>query len=398
MMNCRTAGLLPAAVMLSAFAIGQTGLATAAPVDVKGVKPITLIEGISEYELPNGLRVLLFPDASKPTVTVNMTIMVGSRQEGYGETGMAHLLEHMLFKGSRRYPEPTSISVAMKERGANFNASTWLDRTNYHETLPSSDANLEFAIQLEADRLINSYIRGADLKSEMTVVRNEFEMGENDPESILMQKMIATAYEWHNYGKSTIGNRADIERVPIESLHDFYTRFYQPDNVILVVAGKFESKKTLEWVAKYFGPIPRPERPLNTTYTEEPPQDGERIVRLRRVGSTAEVGAVYHIPAGGDPEYPAVEVLAQILADDPAGRLYKSLVETKKAAVVYGDTFSLHDPGLLLVMARVSPGQNAEKVLVSMMDTIADVAKKGVTKAQTERIKLQILKQREMAA
>src|SRR5580704_8479107 len=247
MMNCRTAGLLPAAVMLSAFAIGQTGLATAAPVDVKGVKPITLIEGISEYELPNGLRVLLFPDASKPTVTVNMTIMVGSRQEGYGETGMAHLLEHMLFKGSRLYPDPTSIPAAMKERGALSNASTWLDRTNYHETLPASDANLDFAIQLEADRLVNSYIRGADLKSEMTVVRNEFEMGENDPEGILLQRMMAVAYEWHNYGKSTIGNRADIERVPIENLHEFYTRFYQPDNAILSLPASSIPRRPSSW-------------------------------------------------------------------------------------------------------------------------------------------------------
>lgn len=393
----RIAALAPVIVLL-AFGLIETGFAASAPVGVNGVKPVTSVEGISEYELPNGLRVLLFPDPSKPSVTVNMTVLVGSRQEGYGETGMAHLLEHMLFKGSRKYPEPTSIPSAMKERGAQFNASTWLDRTNYHETLPASDANLEFAIQLEADRLINSFIRGADLKSEMTVVRNEFEMGENDPESILMQRMIATAYEWHNYGKSTIGNRADIERVPIENLHDFYTRFYQPDNTILVVAGKFEPKKALEWVVKYFGPIPRPERQLNTTYTEEPPQDGERIVRLRRVGSTAAVGAVYHIPAGGDPDFPAVEVLTQILADEPSGRLYKSLIETKKAATVFGDAFSLHDPGVLLLMARVSPGQNPDKVLTAMMDTIAEVAKKGVTKAETERIKQQILKRREIAA
>jgi zinc protease len=397
-MNCRTAGLLPAAVVLSAFAIGQTGLATAAPVDVKGVKPITLIEGISEYELPNGLRVLLFPDASKPTVTVNMTIMVGSRQEGYGETGMAHLLEHMLFKGSRLYPDPTSIPAAMKERGALSNASTWLDRTNYHETLPASDANLDFAIQLEADRLVNSYIRGADLKSEMTVVRNEFEMGENDPEGILLQRMMAVAYEWHNYGKSTIGNRADIERVPIENLHEFYTRFYQPDNAILVIAGKFNPKKALELAAKYFGPIPRPDRQLNSTYTEEPPQDGERIVRLRRVGSVAVVGAVYHIPAGGDPDFPAAEVLSQILTDDPSGRLYKSLVETKLAASVNGDAWSLHDPGILILLARVAQGQNPEHVLDVLKATVADVAKKGVTKQETERIKQQILKQREMAA
>jgi zinc protease len=378
--------------------VGLNVSAVAAPVSVEGAKPVTSIEGITEYELANGLHVLLFPDPSKPSVTVNMTVLVGSRHEGYGETGMAHLLEHMLFKGSRKYPEPTSIPSAMKERGAQYNASTWLDRTNYHETLPANDANLEFAIQLEADRLVNSYIRGADLKSEMTVVRNEFEMGENSPESILMQRMIAASYEWHSYGKSTIGNRADIERVPIENLHDFYTRFYQPDNTLLVVAGKFEPKKALEMVVKYFGPIPRPERQLNSTWTEEPPQDGERSVRLRRVGSTAVVGAVYHIPAGGDPDFPAVEVLAQILSDEPSGRLYKALIETKKAATVEGAAFSLHDPGMLLLMARVPPGQEPEKTLKALTDTIAEVARKGVTKAEVERIKQQILKQRELTA
>lgn len=395
-MDWRNAGLLRAAVVLSALAVNQAGLQAAEPVSVPGVKPVTSIEGITEYELPNGFKVLLFPDASKPTVTVNMTVLVGSRHEGYGEAGMAHLLEHMLFKGTPHYPEPTSIPSAMKERGAHFNASTWLDRTNFHETLPATDSNLDFAIQLEADRLVNSFIRGADLKSEMTVVRNEFEMGENNPEMILMQRMVAAAYEWHNYGKSTIGNRADIERVPIENLHEFYVRYYQPDNAMLVVAGKFEPKKVLELVAKYFGRIPRPERQLNSTYTEEPPQDGERIVRLRRVGNVAVVGVTYHVPAGGEADFPAVEVLTNILSDDPAGRLYKSLVETKKAATVYGETWSLHDPSVMILMARVAAGQNPEQVLTAMQATIADVAKNGVTKEETERIKQQILKQREI--
>jgi zinc protease len=395
-MDWRKTGLLPAAVVLSAFAMAQSRLQAASSPEVPGVKQVTSIEGITEYALPNGFKVLLFPDSSKPTVTVNMTVLVGSRHEGYGEAGMAHLLEHMLFKGTPRYSEPTAIPSAMKERGAHFNASTWVDRTNFHETLPSTDANLEFAIQLEADRLLNSFIRGADLKSEMTVVRNEFEMGENNPEGILLQRMVAVAYEWHNYGKSTIGNRADIERVPIENLRDFYVRYYQPDNAILVVAGKFDSKKVLELVSKYFGRLPRPERQLNSNYTEEPPQDGERIVRLRRVGDVAVVGATYHVPAGGEADFPAVEVLANILSDEPSGRLYKSLVETKKAANVYGETWSLHDPGVMILMARVAQGQSPEKVMKDMLATIADVAKKGVTKAETQRIKQQILKQREM--
>jgi len=398
-MDWRRAGLWPAAVIVSALACDRVPVFAAdSGTGVKGVTQVTSIEGITEYKLENGLRILLFPDPSKPKVTVNMTVLVGSRHEGYGEAGMAHLLEHMLFKGTPNFSGPKAIPSALDQRGATYNASTWVDRTNYHETLPANDSNLEFAIKLEADRLINSYVHAVDLKSEMTVVRSEFEMGENRPEMILMQRMIAAAYEWHNYGKSTIGNRADIERVPIENLQDFYHRYYQPDNTIVVVAGKFDPKKALELIASYFGRIPRPERQLNTTYTEEPPQDGEHVVRLRRVGDVAVVGATYHIPAGGSEEFPAIEVLEGILSDNPSGRLYKSLVETKKAAKVYGETWSMHDPGVMILMAQVVQGQKPESVLDAMLATINDVAKKGVTPAETERIKQQILKQREMSA
>ncbi len=238
-------------------------------------KKVATVEGITEYQFDNGLKLLLFPDASRPTLTVNMTVLVGSRHEGYGETGMAHLLEHMLFKGTPTYPNPAQ---ALRDRGAQFNGSTWVDRTNYYETLPATDDNLEFAIKLEADRLMNCYVRREDLMSEMTVVRNEFEMGENSPESLLGKRLMATAYEWHNYGKSTIGNRSDIERVPIENLQDFYKKHYQPDNAVVIVAGKFDEAKALSLVNKYYGSMPRPTRKLSATYTEEPPQDGERTV------------------------------------------------------------------------------------------------------------------------
>src|SRR5262249_30813884 len=196
---------------------------------------VATIEGTTEYRLGNGLRVLLFPDRSKPAVTVNVTVFVGSRHEGYGETGMAHLLEHMLFKGTPKHP---SIDKPMVKRGARFNGTTSVDRTNYYETLPASDDNLEFALRLEADRLVNSYVKREDLVSEMTVVRNEFEQAENLPFQILVQRIMATAFHWHNYAKSTLGNRTDIERVPIERLQAFYKKYYQPDNALLVVAGQ----------------------------------------------------------------------------------------------------------------------------------------------------------------
>src|SRR5262249_11589575 len=241
---------------------------------------------------------------------------------------MAHLLEHMVFKGTPTHPD---VPKALKEHGAQFNGTTWVDRTNYFETMPATDANLEFGIKLEADRMVNSFVRRDDLISEMTVVRSEFERGENSPDNVLSQRMMAVAYEWHNYGKSTIGNRSDIERVPIDRLQAFYRKYYQPDNAVLVVAGKFDEAKALDYIAKYFGAIKKPTRILDTTYTEEPPQDGERNVTLRRVGKVGVVGIIYHISAGAHDDFAAVQVLNNLLVSEPSGRLYQALVPSKKA-------------------------------------------------------------------
>jgi len=378
---------LSAALMISAM------FATMAQSEDAMPQPLRSIEGITEYELENGLKVLLFPDVSRPTVTVNLTIFVGSRHEGYGEAGMAHLLEHMGFK---RTPDHPNVSAALKERGAKFNGTTWLDRTNYYETLPASEENLEFAIRLEADRMVNSFIKGEDLASEMTVVRNEFERGENSPSRILMQRMMSTAFEWHNYGKSTIGNRADIERVPVENLKQFYKRFYQPDNAMIVVAGKFEPDNAQTLIQKYFGKLPRPERKLNNTYTEEPPQDGERLVTLRRVGEVPMAGLTYHIPAGGHPDFAAVDVLATLMSNEPSGRLYDNLVKKRQAAAVFGFTFALHDPGIALFGAQAAQGIDAADLLQGMIDVVESAAAKGFTEEEVERAKQELLKQREL--
>src|SRR3954454_21882339 len=214
-----------------------------------GITKGPTVEGITEYQLDNGLRVLLYPDPSRAKVTVNMTVLVGSRHEGYGETGMAHLLEHMVFKGTPTHP---AVPKALQEHGAQWNGTTSSDRTNYFETMPANDENLEFGIALEADRLVNSNVKKEDLDSEMTVVRNEFERSENSPAGVLGKRISAVAYDFHNYGKPTIGNRIDIERVPIDNLKAFYRKFYQPDNAVLVVAGQFEEKRALELVQKYF--------------------------------------------------------------------------------------------------------------------------------------------------
>jgi len=346
------------------------------------VEKVTSIEGITEYKLENGVRFLLFPDPAASTVTVNMTVFVGSRHEGYGETGMAHLLEHMLFKGSKNFPK---TDEALEKHGAQFNGTTWVDRTNYYEIMPANDENLEFGIKLEADRLVNSFINREDLAKEMTVVRNEFEFNENNPETILSQRMMAVAFEWHNYGQSTIGNRTDIERVPIERLQAFYRKYYQPDNIMVVVAGKFDEKKAKDIITREFGAIKRPARTLDYTYTEEPAQDGERIVTLRRVGKVAVVGAIYHIPAAAHPDFAAAEVLNEVLAATPSGRLYKSLVETKKASRVSGDANGWFDPGVMEFTARVGDTSSTDEVRDIMLSTIEDVAAKPITKEEVER-------------
>src|SRR5581483_9924853 len=251
------------------------------------IEKITSVEGITEYRLQsNGLRVLLFPDLSKPTITVNITYLVGSRNENYGETGMAHLLEHMLFKGSKKHP---NVPKELQDHGARPNGTTWFDRTNYFETFQATDENLNWALDLESDRMVNSFVAPKDLDSEMMVVRNEFEMGENNPTEILQQRVLSTAYLWHNYGKDTIGARSDIEHVLIERLQAFYREYYQPDNAVLTIAGHVDEAKTLSLIAKYFAGIPKPERVIEKTYTEEPVQDGERTVTLRRVGDVKAV-------------------------------------------------------------------------------------------------------------
>ncbi len=332
-------------------------------------RKVASVEGVSEYQFDNGARLLLFPEPSKPVVTVNMTVLVGSRHEGYGEAGMAHLLEHMVFKGTPSFPD---VPTALRDHGASYNGTTNSDRTNYFETLPATDENLEFAIQLECDRLVNSFIRHEDLMSEFTVVRNEFERGENSPQGVLMQRIMAAAYEWHNYGKTTIGNRSDIERVPIDNLRAFYRKFYQPDNIVLIVTGRFEEARALELAKKHLGSIPRPERKLTAAYTEEPAQDGERLVTLNRVGDIGSVAAAYHMPAAAHEDWAALNILASVLSEEKVGLLEKSLVESGIATSASARADNSWDPGLFFLSASPAEGQleQTREALLAAMDSL----------------------------
>lgn len=356
------------------------------------LKPVTTVEGITEYELKNGMRVLLLPDASSGNFVVNIVYKVGSRHEGYGEKGMAHLLEHMLFRTSGRF---TDIKKAIADKGASANGTTWYDRTNYYEILPASDENLKWALDMEADRMIHSKILPEELAKEFSVVRNEFEIGENDPGGILQERVLSTMYLWHNYGSSTIGSKEDIERVNAESLRAFYRKYYQPDNAVLIVAGKFDEQKAKAYIEQFFNPIPRPERKLNPTYTVEPAQDGERFVELKRTGDIQHIGMAYHTASFADKDYATNDALIEILTNDPSGVFYKQLVETKLASGVSGYQLPLHDPGYLYFSCEVPKDKSldvARKTLVQAADGIGAM---NITQEDLDRAKVKLLKDAE---
>ncbi len=370
-------------------------LALALPALAAGVpRKVTEVEGVSEYRLDNGLRVLLVPDASADTVTVHITYLVGSRHEGYGEKGMAHLLEHMLFKGSKKHPD---VKQEFAKRGARWNGTTSYDRTNYFETLPATGDNLEWALAMEADRMLNSFVRKSDLDSEMTVVRNEFEMGENSPGSILFQRMQRLAFAWHNYGHAIIGARSDIESVPIERLRAFYRTWYQPDNALLVVGGRIEPKRALALVTKHFDPLPRPARKLPALYTAEPVQDGERTVTLHRTGDTPIVATLYRAPAGSHPDFPALEVLVELMRAAPQGRLHQALVQKGLASAVWGFERALHDPGYVAFGASLPKEGALEAARTALLATLDGVRRDPVRADELERARTKLLNEMDKA-
>ncbi|NDI87339.1 M16 family metallopeptidase [Undibacterium crateris] len=380
------------AVALAVSSVAAMPAMAAAPKAVAAATAYTSVEGITEYRLANGLRVLLAPDASKPTTTVNVTYLVGSRHESYGETGMAHLLEHMVFKGTKT---SGNIMQELSKRGMQFNGTTFYDRTNYYETFPASEDNLQWALNMEADRMVNSKIARVDLDTEFSVVRNEMEMGENNPFSVLWKQLSAVTFDWHNYGHSTIGARSDVEGVKIDNLQAFYRKYYQPDNAVLMVAGKFDAQKTLALIEKTFGAIAKPKRELTTTWTREAPRDGVREVTVRRVSDQQLAAVLYPTAPGSHIDAAAVSALTEIIGSSPNGRLHKQLVETKQAVGVDNIAFQLAEPGYAVFLASLSKDQNMEQAKKTLIETVEGVVKQPVTEAELKFAKTNLLNQLE---
>ncbi len=353
--------------------------------------PLSTIEGISSYRLSNGLQVLLIPDDAQTKVTVAVTYFVGSRHEGYGETGMAHLLEHMLFKGTPRHPAP---DVELDRRGGEWNAETETDWTYYYQTHLAdfpAQGNLRFALDFEAERMTRARLVQSDLDKEFSVVRNELEIGENSPAEILRQRVLRAAFTWHGYGRDTIGSRSDIEHAPIERLRQFYRRYYRPDNAQLTVAGHFTKAAVIPWIAATFGKLARPAEPVPATYTVEPQQDGERQVTLRRSGEVQLVAAAYHTLPAAHPDYPAVEAAMDVLTREGTGRLYRELIDPPQGPALctslHAETPPLVEPGFIWLLAQVQRAQSPEQVRDRLLAGIEGLSRSPVTEEELQRFK-----------
>ena len=369
-----------AAIVLYASLSSAAGAAPPPVVEVPGFKFVKTVGTISEYVLQsNGLTVLLMPERSAPVVTFMVTYRVGSRNEVTGTTGATHLLEHLMFKGSEKYNDESrnSIKQFVETVGGAYNATTWLDRTNYYAVIPRE--HLEGYVAIEADRMRHLRLREEDRRPEMTVVRNEFEIGENDPRESLDKEIWATAFQAHPYHHSTIGWRSDIENVPIEQLRKFYDTFYWPDNSTVSVIGDFDPAHALQLVQKYYGAYTRAPQPIPNMYTTEPEQTGPRRVTVRRAGEIGVVGVAFKTADARSEDYPALNVLSLILGNGKTSRYYRALIDKNLALDVGANTGFFHDPSLLQVYAYVAPGITHDQVEKVVLEEVDRIKKEGVT-------------------
>src|ERR1700733_2914501 len=387
------AGALALALLGSMGASGvRAAGAPAAPVTVPGFTYIKSLGGIDEYRLEaNGLAVLIMPDHSAPVVTFQVTYRVGSRNEVTGTTGATHLLEHMMFKGSERFNDAkgNSIKQYLEHVGGQFNATTSFDRTNYFATLGRDD--LDGYVAIEADRMRNLWLGESSRQAEMTVVRNEYERGKNDPENVLMEEVSAAAYVALPYHHPTIGWKSDIEHVPILKLREFYDTFYWPNNATLTVVGDIDTEPVLGLIKKYYGVYPQSPLPIPAIYTEEPAQSGERRVTVKRPGELGSIIVAHKVPNGRDADQASIEMLDAILSSGKNARLYRALVDQGLALSAGAGTDLHHDLSLHTLFAALTPGATHDEVEKALLAEINKIKSSGVTPAEVASVKQQFI-------
>lgn len=355
-----------------------------------GIKQIGHEEiGVSEYRLSNGLKVLLCPNHSAPVATFMQLFRVGSRDEGVGYTGSTHFLEHMMFKGTRKFDPQKGLDTTelLNRIGAVSNATTWFDRTNYFEAVPAE--YLEFCIKIEADRMRNLRLRESDRNAEMSVVRNELERGENSPDEAMEKEMYAIAYREHPYHHPTIGWRSDVEQVPMSRLKDFYDVFYWPNNCTVIIVGDFDPENALRLVHKYYGKIPKSARQIPEVYTVEPPQEGERRYKVSRAGDLPRVWVGHRTPSSSHSDHYPLNVISHLLggSHDRGSRLYKSLIDSGLAMDVACRHDELRDPALMIVAATLTPSSDPLVVEQVILKELSRLQEEAVSETELAPIK-----------
>jgi zinc protease len=346
-------------------------------------------ERVFETILPNGLKVILVEDHKVPLITFQVWYRVGSRNEKWGKTGLSHVLEHMMFKGTEKVG-PEEFSKIVQENGGNLNAFTSYDYTAYFENL-SAD-RVAVAIDLESDRMQNLVLRQEDFRTERMVVMEERRLRtEDNPQAYLFEQLMATAFQIHPYRWPIIGWMEDLQRLTLDDLKDHYRRYYNPVNGFLVVVGDFKKEDLVSVIEKSFGSVPKgvlPEQEVG----EEPNQIGERRIFVKKEAQLPSLVMGYHVPNLKNPDSYVLEVIASILSSGKSSRLYQSLIEEKRLALSADADHSLlsRDPGLFYLSADPLPGKEISEVEKALDQEVERLQKEPVGDGELEKAKNQL--------
>ena len=349
----------------------------------------SLKDQVFETVLPNGLKVILLEIHKAPLVTFQVWYRVGSRNEAWGKTGLSHMLEHMMFKGTEKIG-PEEFSRVIQENGGNDNAFTSHDYTAYFENL-SAD-RVQVAIDMEADRMQNLMLREEDFRTERMVVMEERRLRtEDNPQAVLGEQIMATAFQIHPYRWPIIGWMEDIARFTLDDLKAYYKTYYNPVNAFLVVVGDFKREEILPKIEKAFGSYPKGVAPIQER-DKEPPQIGERRIFVKKEAQLPTILMAYHVPNLRDPDSYILEVIATLLSGGKSSRLYQSLVREKRLVLSVDADHDLvsRDPSLFTLSADLLPGKEVSEVEKAFDQEIERLQREPVGKQELEKAKNQI--------
>lgn len=346
---------------------------------------------VSQFTLENGLTVLLKEVHSAPVISSWVAYRVGSRNEHTGQTGISHWVEHMMFKGTERYPTGV-LDREIDRIGGQWNAFTSTDYTMYYETIPAEHVDL--VLDAEADRMVNAMFDPEETESERTVIISERQGSENSPMFWLREEVRAAAFRVHGYHHAIIGDMVDLHTITRDDLYTHYRRHYCPNNATLVMVGAFDSAEMRQKIEHYFGNIPSGDD-LSLFNRTEPEQQGERRVVVERPGTTAFLMMAYHVPASTSDDWFKLELLDSILTgpggdvDNKTSRLYRALVKTEIAASIGGGLNQTIDPYLYGIVATVRDGRTLDETEATLLEQINHIIQDGITEDELWKAKKQ---------